>query len=53
MVTIKAIFDKEGTASPEKECELKFGNHFDGENFYYFESEDEKVKFYESLESKE
>ena len=45
MITIKANFDKNGTASPREECDLKFGSNFDGDNYYYFESEDEKKEW--------
>lgn len=45
MITIKAIFDKNETAYPDGKCDLKFGSLFDGENFYYFESEDEKKEW--------
>lgn len=51
MITIKANFDKNGTASPSEGCDLKFGSDFDGTNYFYFESEDEKNEYYKKLES--
>jgi len=46
MIIVNAIII-EGTANPEKkDYETKFGNHFDGINFYYFESEQERKDYY-------
>lgn len=47
MIIVKAIFDDNGTASPEKIIENNgLGNNFDGINYYYFESQDEKKNEY-------
>ncbi len=40
MITIPAVF-KNGSAQPESFPETKFGNYFDGVNYYYFESQEE------------
>jgi len=40
MITIPALF-KNGIAYPEYIPETKFGNYFDGVNYYYFESQEE------------
>lgn len=40
MITIPAIF-KDGAAYPESMPDLKFGNYFDGVNYYYFENDQE------------
>jgi hypothetical protein len=40
MITISAVF-KNGSAQPESIPETKFGNYFDGVNYYYFESQEE------------
>lgn len=44
MIKVKAIITDNG-ASPESNCELKFGNYFDGVNFNYFESVEEKQEW--------
>ncbi len=41
MRTIPAIF-KDGAAYPESMPDLRFGNYFDGQNYFYFESEQER-----------
>lgn len=52
MITVKAIFDDNGTASPEKIIENNgLGNNFDGINYYYFESQDEKNEYYKKLDT--
>ena len=40
MITIPAIF-KDGAAYPESIPDLRFGNYFDGVNYYYFENDQE------------
>lgn len=40
MITIPAVITDKG-ATPESIPETKFGNYFDGVNYYYFESEEE------------
>ncbi len=40
MIIIPAVF-KNGSAQPESIPETKFGNYFDGVNYYYFESQEE------------
>jgi hypothetical protein len=50
MITIKAIFNNDNTASPESIPKFNFGSNFDGENYYYFESEEEKKEYYETLD---
>lgn len=49
MIKVKAIFI-DNTATPSEENKLEFGNHFDGENFYFFESDEERIEFLKNLE---
>ena len=50
MITIKAIENNEKTLVPETiPPNLNFGNHCDGVNFYFFESEQEATEFYKNL----
>jgi len=42
MITIPAIITEKG-ARPESIPETKFGNYFDGVNYYYFESQEEQT----------
>jgi len=44
MKIIKAIIT-DGAAKPESIPDLKFGNFFDGENFNYFESNQEREQW--------
>jgi hypothetical protein len=48
MITIKAIDGKNGSKKPESIPTTKCGNHFDGTNFYFFESKIEAENFYAS-----
>lgn len=51
MITIKAIFT-DGVATPESIPNNKnLGSNFDGENFIFFESEDEKIEYYKQFET--
>lgn len=47
MITVKAIFI-EGAYSPETNETKGFGSHFDGVNFYFFESDDDRDNFYKN-----
>ena len=51
MITVKAIFDENGTAYPEYVPETNLGNNFDGVNYVYFETEDEKIVYYKQLDA--
>lgn len=48
MITVEAILI-DGVAKPKEVIEAKFGSHFDGINFYYFESEEERKEFYDNI----
>jgi hypothetical protein len=49
MITERAI-EVNGALEPEQlHLELKFGSHCDGENFYFFESDQERITFYENF----
>ena len=48
MITIKAI-EVDGVLNPETTPDTQFGNHCDGENFYFFESIEEQKEFYLTL----
>jgi hypothetical protein len=48
MITIQGIIIN-GAFSPETIPNTNFGSHFDGENFIYFESIEEKEEFYNNL----
>jgi hypothetical protein len=49
MITEKAI-EVNGALEPEQlHLELKFGSHCDGESFFFFESDQERITFYENL----
>lgn len=50
MIIEKAIFNEDGTAQAENIPETKLGSNFDGVNFIYFESENEKVEYYKQFE---
>jgi hypothetical protein len=50
MIKVESI-QINGVFSPVEITENKFGSHFDGEFFYFFESEKEKSNFYLNLES--
>lgn len=52
MITVKAIFEDE-TAKPEYIPETKLGSNFDGVNFVFFESEEEKTEYYKNLQTGE
>lgn len=49
MITVKAI-EVDGVLSPETTPDTQFGNHCDGENFYFFESKEEQKEFYLTLD---
>jgi hypothetical protein len=47
---IERAIEVNGALEPEQlHLELKFGSHYDGESFFFFESEQEKITFYENL----
>jgi hypothetical protein len=47
---IERAIEVNGALEPEQlHLELKFGSHCDGENFYFFESEAERISFYENI----
>lgn len=48
MIIIKAIDGKNGSKKPESIPTTKWGSHFDGTNFYFFESKSEADNFYAS-----
>lgn len=52
MIAIKAIFDENGTASPDKVVNTDFGSLFNGVEFIYFESNEERVEYLKILDSK-
>lgn len=45
MVIIKGIKQESGSYKPSEQCDLIFGNYFDGENYNYFESIEEAQKW--------
>ena len=49
MITEIAINENGGLVPENLHLELKFGHHCDGENFYFFESEAERISFYENI----
>jgi hypothetical protein len=48
MITIESI-EINGAKEPKEIPNTRLGNHFDGENFYFFESEEERKAFYDEL----
>jgi hypothetical protein len=48
MIEVKAI-EINGAKEPKEIPNTKFGNHSDGEKFYFFESEEERKVFYDEL----
>jgi hypothetical protein len=48
MITITAIFTG-SEFEPESIPNTTYGSHFDGKNYYFFESDEERIKFYENL----
>jgi hypothetical protein len=48
MILIEAIFVNNGY-SPKEVPGTKFGSHFDGEKYYFFESEEERIKYLDEL----
>lgn len=51
MITVKAIFDKNGTASPSEIVDTKFGSLFNGTEFIYFESNEERIEYLKQLDN--
>jgi len=49
MITERAIIVNEALVPENLHLELKFGSHCEGENFYFFESDQEQITFYENL----
>lgn len=52
MIKVKAIFENE-TAKPIKVIETKFGSLFNGTEFIYFESDEERIEYLKTLEQPE
>lgn len=52
MITIKAII-ADGTATPSEENKLEFGSLFNGTEFIYFESDEERIEYLKGLETPE
>lgn len=50
MIIVKAIFENE-TAKPSSVIETKFGSLFNGTDFIYFESDEERIEYLKSLDS--
>jgi len=48
MIKVKAI-EVDGVLNPETTPNTHFGNHCDGDNFYFFESIEEQEEFYLNL----
>jgi hypothetical protein len=48
MITITAIYTG-SEFEPESIPNTTFGSHFDGVNYYFFENDEERIKFYENL----
>ena len=48
MIMIQAILNN-GGFSPKEIPDTKFGSHFDGEKYCFFESEEERKAFYDEL----
>jgi hypothetical protein len=47
---IERAIEVNGALEPENlHLELKFGSHCDGESFFFFESDEERITFYENL----
>lgn len=51
MITVKAIFDENGTASPSEIVDTKFGSLFNGTEFIYFESNEERIEYLKQLDN--
>ena len=51
MITVKAIFDENRTASPSELVDSKFGSLFNGTDFIYFESDEERIEYLKTLDS--
>jgi len=51
MIKVKVIFDDNGTASPSEIVETKFGSLFNGTEFIYFESDEERVEYLKTLDT--
>jgi len=49
MIKVKAIFECE-TAKPSEIIKSKFGSLFNGTDFIYFESDEERMEYLNSLE---
>jgi len=52
MITELAVKENE-TFTHSGKNSTKFGSHFDGEKFYFFESDDERVVFFDKLKVQE
>lgn len=50
MITVKAIIENE-TAKPNEVIDTKFGSLFNGTEFIYFESDDERVEYLKTLDT--
>lgn len=52
MIIVKAIIENE-TAKPSEVITLKFGSLFNGTDFIYFESDEERIAYLKTLEQPE
>jgi hypothetical protein len=48
MITVNSI-DNNGSFKPEMIPETTFGSHFDGDKYYFFESDEEKEQFNQAM----
>lgn len=51
MITVKAIFDENNTASPSEIVETNYGSLFNGNEFIYFENNEERIEYLKSLDT--
>ena len=49
MIIERAIIVNEALEPEKLHLELKFGSHCDSESFFFFESDQERITFYENL----
>lgn len=47
MIKVKGILTEKGVFKPEYIPKKRFGNHFDGVDYTFFESKEEAKKFYD------
>jgi hypothetical protein len=51
MITIKGIQDENGTYLPSEVIDSKFGSLFNGTDFIYFESDEERIEYLKTLDT--